>query len=136
MRENGKLVGPLHGLPVSIKDSFQVIGTEATLGLVAFIGKTSEVNSCLVENLLELGAVLYVKTNVPQTLMVFDHKLSSKAYLTTMSSDQTADSHNNVFGRVLNPWNTMLTAGGSSGGEGALVALRGSPLGIGTDIAG
>lgn len=49
---------------------------------------------------------------------------------------QTADSHNNIFGRTLNPHNTSLTAGGSSGGEGALVAFRGSPLGIGTDIAG
>lgn len=49
---------------------------------------------------------------------------------------QTSDSHNNVFGRTLNPWNTTLGPGGSSGGEGALIALRGSPLGLGTDIAG
>lgn len=49
---------------------------------------------------------------------------------------QTTDSHNNVFGRTLNPWNTALGAGGSSGGEGALIALRGSPLGVGTDIGG
>jgi len=48
----------------------------------------------------------------------------------------TADSENNVFGRTLNPQNTSLTAGGSSGGEGSLVAFRGSILGIGTDIAG
>lgn len=49
---------------------------------------------------------------------------------------KTGDSQNNVFGRTLNPWNTTLTAGGSSGGEGALVAFRGSPLGVGTDVAG
>lgn len=48
----------------------------------------------------------------------------------------TADSHNNIFGRTLNPHNTALNAGGSSGGEGALVAFRGSPLGVGTDVAG
>lgn len=48
----------------------------------------------------------------------------------------TADSDNNVFGRTLNPNNLTLTAGGSSGGEGALIALRGSVLGVGTDIAG
>lgn len=48
----------------------------------------------------------------------------------------TADSDNNVFGRTLNPHNARLTAGGSSGGEGALIAMRGSILGIGTDIAG
>lgn len=48
----------------------------------------------------------------------------------------TGDSHNNVFGRTLNPRNIALTAGGSTGGEGALIALRGSVLGVGTDIAG
>lgn len=48
----------------------------------------------------------------------------------------TADSDNNIFGRTLNPHNTVLTAGGSSGGEGALIAFRGSPLGVGTDVAG
>lgn len=52
------------------------------------------------------------------------------------SHEQTGDSHNHVFGRTLNPVNTSLTAGGSSGGEGALVAFRGSPLGVGTDVAG
>lgn len=67
--------------------------------------------------LLDLGAVLYCKTNLPQTIM-------------------TGDSDNNVFGRTLNPRNTTLTAGGSTGGEGALLALRGSVLGVGTDIAG
>lgn len=67
--------------------------------------------------LRSLGAIIYCKTNVPQTMM-------------------TADSDNNVYGRTLNPNNTTLTAGGSTGGEGALVALRGSILGVGTDIAG
>ena len=43
---------------------------------------------------------------------------------------------NHVFGRTTNPYNTSLTPGGSSGGEGALLALRGSPLGVGTDISG
>lgn len=53
-----------------------------------------------------------------------------------LTPNQTADSDNNIFGRTLNPHNTSLTAGGSSGGEGALVALRGSLLGVGTDVAG
>lgn len=48
----------------------------------------------------------------------------------------TADSDNNVFGRTLNPANVKLTAGGSSGGEGALIAMHGSVLGVGTDVAG
>ncbi|KAK5047557.1 hypothetical protein LTR84_006654 [Exophiala bonariae] len=108
---------PLHGLPISIKDTFKVKGQEASSGYVSFLGTKAESNSHLVEMLLELGAVVYVKTNIPQTVA-------------------TGDSHNNIFGRTLNPFNTMLTAGGSSGGEGALIAFRGSPLGIGTDLAG
>ncbi|KAL2679142.1 hypothetical protein Neosp_009903 [[Neocosmospora] mangrovei] len=117
LRQDGKLAGPLHGLPVSLKDTFHIVGTQATIGLVAYLNEFSETNSPLVEILLSLGAVPFVKTNVPQTMM-------------------TADSHNNVFGRTLNPRNTALGAGGSSGGEGALVAFRGSPIGVGTDIAG
>lgn len=71
LRAKGQLVGPLHGLPISIKDSFQVKGTEATLGFVAYLDHgPSHENSCLVDVLLDLGAVLYCKTNIPQTLMV------------------------------------------------------------------
>ena len=85
---------------------------------MSFINRpAADFNSPLVDILLENGAVLYVKTNIPQTLM-------------------TADSENNVFGRVLNPNKLSLTAGGSSGGEGALVGMRGSILGVRTDIAG
>ncbi|VUC35351.1 unnamed protein product [Clonostachys rosea] len=117
-RAAGKICGPLHGLPVSIKDSFRVIGSQSTLGIVSFLNKEPATsNSVLVDMLIELGSVIYVKTNVPQTLA-------------------TVDSENNIFGRTLNPWNTMLGPGGSSGGEGALVAFRGSPLGVGTDVGG
>ncbi|KAB5530269.1 amidase signature domain-containing protein [Coniochaeta sp. 2T2.1] len=118
LASTGKPSGPLHGVPISIKESFNVVGVPSTLGFVSFLDREpARNNSALVEILLAAGAVLYVKTNVPQTMM-------------------TADSHNNVFGRVLNPHRLNLTAGGSSGGEGALVAMRGSILGIGTDIAG
>ncbi|KAL2678826.1 hypothetical protein Neosp_009578 [[Neocosmospora] mangrovei] len=118
LREQGQPCGPLHGLPVSLKDSFRVTGTQSTLGIVSFLDKPkSTSNSVLVDMLHKLGAVTYVKTNIPQTLA-------------------TVDSENNIFGRTLNPWNTMLGPGGSSGGEGALVAFRGSPLGVGTDVGG
>ncbi len=118
LAEHKKPVGPLHGVPVSIKDSFSYVGVATTLGFVSFLDNDFPTeNAPLVDILLELGAILYCKTNLPQTLM-------------------TADSHNNVFGRVLNPHKLNLTAGGSSGGEGALVAMRGSILGIGTDIGG
>ncbi|KAK5065356.1 hypothetical protein LTR84_001194 [Exophiala bonariae] len=117
LASNGKTAGPLHGLPISLKDSFKIKGLDSSIGFVSLLNKPAEQNSPLVDILLNLGAVLYVKTNIPQTMM-------------------TADSHNNIWGRTLNPHNTALTAGGSSGGEGSLIAFRGSPLGIGTDIAG
>ncbi|OQE39114.1 hypothetical protein PENCOP_c007G08507 [Penicillium coprophilum] len=118
LQREGKPVGPLHGLPISIKDSFCVEGVQSTIGYVELLkDEPATANSALVKVLLDLGAVLYVKTNIPQTMM-------------------TADSENNIFGRTLNPHKTTLTAGGSSGGEGALVAFRGSVLGVGTDIAG
>ncbi|KAM3413498.1 Acetamidase [Cercospora zeina] len=108
---------PLHGLPISLKDSFRIPGRDSSVGLVCFANSPDSTYSPLPQLLLDLGAVLYCKTNVPQTMM-------------------TADSDNNVFGRTVNPVNAKLTAGGSTGGEGALIAMRGSVLGIGTDVAG
>ncbi|KAI7479959.1 amidase family protein [Hortaea werneckii] len=113
-----KPLGPLHGLPVSLKDSFNVKDVRSTIGFVSFLDHDAATDdAALVKILLSLGAVPYVKTNIPQTLM-------------------TGDSHNNIFGRCLNPHKLSLTAGGSSGGEGALLAMRGSVIGVGTDIAG
>jgi amidase len=118
LAKTGKPLGPLHGLPISLKDSFNVKGTQATIGYVSFIARPpAATNSCLVDILANAGAVFYVKTNLPQTMM-------------------TADSHNNIFGRTLNPHNLSFTAGGSTGGEAALIAMRGSVLGVATDIAG
>ncbi|KAE8364095.1 amidase signature domain-containing protein [Aspergillus caelatus] len=118
LKREKRIMGPLHGLPISLKDSFCIKGIQSTVGYVSFLeNPPAETNSSLVDLLLDLGAVLYVKTNIPQTMMV-------------------GDSENNIYGRTLNPHNTSLTAGGSSGGEGALVAFRGSILGVGTDIAG
>jgi amidase len=111
-------IGPLHGLPVSLKDSIKVKGYDATIGYAALCFKPSPENAIIVDTLLAAGAVIYVKTNIPQTMMALD-------------------SHNNIFGRTLNPINpNAISAGGSSGGEGALLALRGSILGVGTDIGG
>ncbi|KAK1593448.1 amidase [Colletotrichum navitas] len=118
LKATGKPIGPLHGLPISLKDSFVVKGRYATVGYVEFLKRPPPTtNSAMVDLLLDAGAVLFCKTNIPQTMM-------------------TADSENNIFGRTLNPRKTSLTAGGSTGGEGALVAFRGSVLGVGTDIAG
>ncbi|KAL2869120.1 putative general amidase [Aspergillus lucknowensis] len=116
--KTGKPVGPLHGIPISLKDSYNVAGVHTTLGYVSFLDRPPlTFNSPMVDILLRAGAVIYVKTHLPQTMM-------------------TADSHTNVFGRTRNPHSRYLTAGGSCGGEGALIAMRGSILGVGTDVAG
>lgn len=110
-------LGPLHGVPVSLKDMCMVRGYDASIGLASLSFKPATENAVVVDCLLNAGAVLYCKTNVPQTMMALD-------------------SHNNVFGRTINPLNTAVTAGGSSGGEAALLAMRGSVLGVGTDVGG
>lgn len=80
-------------------------------------GRKRVVESQMVTDLRDLGAVLYCKTAVPHSLMA-------------------GETVNNIIGYTHNPRNRFLTAGGSSGGEGALIGLRGSPIGIGTDIGG
>ncbi|KAJ5548198.1 hypothetical protein N7513_005432 [Penicillium frequentans] len=119
-------IGPLHGLPVSLKDQFHVKGVETTMGYVGWIntfqGKSNDSRrtvqeSELTRELRNLGAVLYCKTSVPATLMA-------------------GETVNNIIGYTWNPRNRLLSCGGSSGGEGALIALRGSPGGFGTDIGG
>ncbi|KAF8332353.1 amidase [Cantharellus anzutake] len=112
-----KPIGSLHGLPISLKDQCRIIGLETIMGYVSWIGQKAKYNCTLVDILLEAGGVPFVRTNVPQTLW-------------------WGETHNNVFGRTFNPYNRSLTCGGSSGGESALLALGGSPLGIGTDIGG
>lgn len=110
-------MGPLHGLPVSLKDNFNLKGLDATVGFTSHVGDPSPYDSTLATMLEQAGAVFYVKTNVPTAMMI-------------------AESVNNVFGRTVNPRNRQLTSGGSSGGESALITFKGSCLGIGTDIGG
>ncbi|KAL5512322.1 hypothetical protein ACEPAG_3314 [Sanghuangporus baumii] len=117
LKKNRKPMGPLHGLPISVKDQFRMKGLETTIGFVQLIGKYSDEDAILVTTLYEAGAVPFVRTNIPQTLM-------------------WTESYNNVFGRCVCPYNRALASGGSSGGEGALVGMKGSPIGVGTDIAG
>ncbi|KAF8843949.1 general amidase [Paxillus ammoniavirescens] len=117
LKKTGKVVGPLHGLPISLKDQLCMKGLETTMGYVSWIGNYAEKNAVLVDILEDCGAVPFVRTNIPQTLM-------------------WPETFNNIFGRTTNPYNRSLTSGGSSGGEGALIALKGSPLGVGSDIGG
>ncbi|KAH9991619.1 general amidase [Russula compacta] len=117
LKSTGKVVGPLHGLPISLKDQIRIKGLETVMGYVSWIGKFADRDASLTEILIECGAVPYVRTNVPQTLM-------------------WPETYNLVFGRTVNPVNRTLTSGGSSGGEGALIRMRGSILGVGSDIGG
>ncbi|EKG12800.1 Amidase [Macrophomina phaseolina MS6] len=124
-----KPLGPLHGLPVSLKDQFHVKGLETSMGYVGWLGTfegrapphpdypANTTESVMVGELRRLGAVIYVKTAVPHTLMC-------------------GETVNNIIGYTLSPTNRLLSSGGSSGGEGALIALKGSPCGFGTDIGG
>lgn len=91
----------------------------------------------MVEILREAGAVPFVRTNVPQGLVI-EHAFIYVAFCADrfVSYQWWGETFNNVFGRTLNPYNRALTSGGSSGGEAALLALRGSPIGVGTDIGG
>merc|ERR1712000_294380 len=116
-QKTGKPVGPLHGLPISLKDQFRIKGLETSMGYAAWVGRYDTYNSVLVDLLLKAGAVFYVKTSVPQSLMV-------------------CETINNVSGRTVNPRNKNWSCGGSSGGEGAIVGFRGGIIGVGTDIGG
>ncbi|CZR68251.1 probable general amidase [Phialocephala subalpina] len=116
--EHKQPLGPLHGLPVSLKDSIHVEGTDTSLGYVGWLGKPRSVkDSQIVTDLRSLGAIIYVKTSVPQGSL-------------------SAETRNNIIGYTPNPLNRQLTVGGSSGGEGGLLALRGSSVGLGTDLGG
>ncbi|EYE98212.1 amidase [Aspergillus ruber CBS 135680] len=112
-----KPVGPLHGLPISLKDQARVKGIETSMGYVDWIGKHETSDSVIVSLLRKAGAVFYVKTSIPQTLMV-------------------CETVNNIIGRTVNPRNNNWSCGGSSGGEGAIIGIRGGVIGVGTDIGG
>ncbi|WVW86757.1 hypothetical protein I302_108811 [Kwoniella bestiolae CBS 10118] len=115
----GTSLGPLHGLPVSLKDNFYVEGVDTTVGFVAWANDPApkEKESEMTKIMRECGAVLFCKTNVPTAMMI-------------------AETYNNVWDYTTNPYNRKCSSGGSSGGESALLALKGSPLGVGTDIGG
>jgi len=115
MLKNGKTIGPLHGVPISIKEHMPIAGTYSSQGSLASVVFNEE-DCLLVSMLRNMGAIFYCKTNQPQTIMHLE-----------------STSH---YGRTLNPFNINLSAGGSSGGEAALVAMKGSVLGVGTDIGG
>jgi fatty acid amide hydrolase len=110
-------LGPLHGVPITIKDSLDVAGLPSTFGLPSRAGILAEADEEHVAALRRAGAIVLGKTNVAQILLFFE-------------------SDNPLHGRTNNPWDLSRTPGGSSGGEAAVIAAGGSPLGLGTDIGG
>ena len=114
----GQSIGPLHGVPFSIKDSIEVEGTRCTAGTVGrATAPLSTADATLVARLRQAGAIPIAKTNLPDLLFAFE-------------------SDNLLFGRTNNPYDLTRTSGGSSGGEAALIASCGSPMGLGSDCAG
>ncbi|KAI1463188.1 amidase signature enzyme [Daldinia caldariorum] len=108
--------GPLAGIPISLKDSINVGGYDSTVAFSSFVGNKPSQDGATVRLLKDAGAVPYVKTNLPITLLSFE-------------------STNDVWGRCTNPHNSKYSPGGSTGGEAALLALGGR-IGIGSDVAG
>lgn len=111
------LKGPLAGIPVSLKDSLTVKGFDTSVGYSSNTGKPYPADGTTVRLLKEAGAIPFVKTNLPVTLLSFE-------------------STNDVWGRTTNPHNSKYSPGGSTGGESALLAFGGSRIGIGSDVAG
>lgn len=110
--------GPLGGVPFSIKDSIEVEGTVCSAGTLGYRhSPKSTRDATLVARLRAAGAIPIAKTNLPDLLFAFE-------------------TDNLIFGRTNNPYDPSRTAGGSSGGEAALIASCGSPFGLGSDAAG
>ncbi len=116
-RAAGKSWGRLHGVPITVKESWDLVGTPTTLGLPSRVIHRPEKNAPLVQRLLDAGAVILGKTNLPQMAMA-------------------NECENPLYGRTVNPFDPERAPGGSSGGEGAIIGANGSPLGLGSDIGG
>ncbi|MFL6621306.1 MAG: amidase [Sulfurifustaceae bacterium] len=117
MRARGDVLGPLHGVPITIKESFDIAETPSTAGLASRATLYAKTDNALVERLKRAGAIVLGKTNVPQLLLY-------------------NEADNPLYGRTNNPWSDGRAPGGSSGGEAALIAAGASVLGIGSDIGG
>ena len=113
----GDAVGPFHGVPVTIKDSFDTTGIVSTWGTTGRADFVPDRDAAVVARLRAAGAIVLGKTNTPELTLAFD-------------------TDNLVYGRTNNPHDLLRSAGGSSGGAAAIVAAGGSPLDIGSDTAG
>ncbi len=110
-------LGPLHGVPFTIKENIDQVGYATTQGVAAFADAMPASNAVTVQRLLDAGAIPIGRTNMPQLGL-------------RVSTD------NSFRGLTRNPWSFDHTAGGSSGGEGSAIASGMSPFGLGNDIGG
>ncbi len=113
----GHIRGPLHGVPITVKDNIEVAGmicTGGTKGRASFVPKR---DATIVTRMRKAGAIILGKTNLPELALAFE-------------------TDNLVYGRTNNPYDLSRTPGGSSGGEAAIIAAGGSPLGLGNDMGG
>jgi Asp-tRNA(Asn)/Glu-tRNA(Gln) amidotransferase A subunit family amidase len=110
-------LGPLHGVPISIKSSMSVRGMKCEAGTKLREGITAASDAPLVGRLRNAGAIVLGTTNTPELLMAWE-------------------TDNLLYGRTNNPWDLTRTAGGSSGGEAAAIASRCSAGGVGSDGGG
>jgi fatty acid amide hydrolase len=116
-RARGDKLPALGGLPVTIKECFDLAGTASTFGLTSRRDVIERADDPYVAALRAAGAIPIAKTNVPQ-LMIY------------------TETDNPLYGRSNNPWDVERSCGGSSGGEAAVIAAGASPLGLGNDIGG
>jgi aspartyl-tRNA(Asn)/glutamyl-tRNA(Gln) amidotransferase subunit A len=111
----GEELGPLHGVPFTVKDSIDTAGIATQRGSPIFKGRIPDTDATSVARMKQAGGLLLAKTNLPE----FSYWIESDNLLT---------------GRSNNPWDLTRTPGGSSGGESAAIAAGMSPLGLGTDL--
>lgn len=113
----GETKGPLHGLPVTIKDTLETAGMRTTAGARPYAAHVPERNAVAVQRLVDAGAIVYGKTNTPP-----------------FAGD--TQTYNEIYGVTNNPWDPARTPGGSSGGSAAAVAAGFTAFELGSDIAG
>ena len=112
----GDVLGPLHGVPFTVKDALDTAGVRTTRGSRVFADRVPDRDATVVARLRAAGAILIAKTSLPEFSYWWE-------------------SDNTLIGRTVNPWNRDRTAGGSSGGEAAAIAAGMSPRGLGSDVA-
>jgi amidase len=113
----GEALGPLHGLPMTIKDVMETAGLRTTSGAETYKDHVPAADAAAVARLVRVGAVVFGKTNTPALAM-------------------DCQTYNSLFGTTSNPWDTSRATGGSSGGAAAALAAGLTPLELGTDIGG